>query len=369
MLQHRPANSPDASRTHESPPAASSRAVLLVAILAAVVALYFGQRFFLPLMVAVVLWFLFRPAVEQLRRWHVPRTIGACLVLGLVVGGGVFGVASLYEPALDWVQRAPESLARVTYKMRTLLQPVAGVSRAAEQMDEITGADDEENEVEIKSPSLSETILSGTLDFFAGIILAGFVLFFLLATGGDLVNKAIALTTGRRGRTPATTVLNETQRTISRYLATVTCINLCLGVAIGSTLGLLGLPNPVLWGTMATLLNFVPYLGGVVGTSITALVALLTFDDPSFALLAPAAYASLSALEGMMITPLILGRRFAIDPCALFLWLLFWGWLWGVPGALLAVPMLTILKIISQHVSGLKPIDRLLSRSSASGVA
>lgn len=160
----------------------------------------------------------------------------------------------------------------------------------------------------------------------------------------------------------------ETEREISRYLFTVSTINAGLGVAVGATMWAWGMPNPVLWGVLAAFLNYIPYLGAAAGVAITFLVAAVLFDDLCW-FAVPLSYLFLTSLEGTVVTPVILGRRFAVDPVVVFLWLTFWGWLWGIGGALLAMPLLVALRIVSERTPAMNGIARLLSNDDAAAPA
>jgi predicted PurR-regulated permease PerM len=155
-------------------------------------------------------------------------------------------------------------------------------------------------------------------------------------------------------------IAREIEDNISKYLVTVTLINACLGLAGGFVLWLIGMPSPFLFGAMAGLFNFVPYLGAAVSIGIFTLVSTATFDNLGYALLAPGAYLVLEVLEGNFITPWIMGRRLTLNPVMIFIALTFWGWIWGIPGALLAVPFLAMFKIFCDHIEPLAPIGEFL---------
>jgi predicted PurR-regulated permease PerM len=152
----------------------------------------------------------------------------------------------------------------------------------------------------------------------------------------------------------------QIERGISQYLLTFTAINVCLGIVIGTGMWLIGMPNPVLWGVMAGCLNFMPYIGAFVGSGVVFLVAALSFDSMGQALLAPAIYAAANTIEGNVITPLILGRSMRLNPIFIFLSVVLWGWMWGVGGALIAVPLLAMTKIACAHSRRLQSVATLL---------
>lgn len=330
-------------------------------LLAVVIALYFGRAFFLPVTLSITFALLLRPIVGWLRRCHIPEVIGAALVLVLALGTVATAVVSVYEPAMEWAQRAPETLDRVEQRLRKLRKPVDDVGRAAEQVEKITNMDREKvPSVQIQGEGMNNILVRNTLVTIGSAVVMIFLLYFLLATGGRLLNKISELVahTTKHGTDP--TLVTTTEQNVSRYLFTVTAINIGLGAAVALAMWLIGMPNPLLWGFMATMLNYIPYLGAMTGVAIVAIVAVVTFDGAR-CLGVPLVYATLTSLEGMLITPLILGRRFELDPVVVFLWLIFWGWLWGIGGALLAMPMLVVLKIICERNQNLASVARLIA--------
>jgi predicted PurR-regulated permease PerM len=155
--------------------------------------------------------------------------------------------------------------------------------------------------------------------------------------------------------------VRETQSQVSLYLLTTTMINAGVGVATGVALALVGMPNPVLWGVVAAVLNFVPYIGGLVNTIVLTLAAFLAFEDTGQALLVPIVFTVINILEGNLITPMVLGRRMRLNTVAVFIGLVFWWYLWGIPGAILAVPMMATIKIACDHIESLAPIGEFLA--------
>ncbi len=176
------------------------------------------------------------------------------------------------------------------------------------------------------------------------------LLFFLLASGDLFLRKLVNILPNFHDKKLAVEISREIENNISRYLVTITLINICFGAAVGTCMYLLGLPNPLLWGVMAGLLHFIPFLGSLIGISIVTMVAAVTLDSLAMIVLVPAIYLSLNLIQEYLIVPIVLGRRLLLNPVVVFLWLIFWGWLWGIPGALMAVPLLAVLKIVCDHV-------------------
>jgi predicted PurR-regulated permease PerM len=265
---------------------------------------------------------------------------------------------------MDWLTKTPGSLSEVQYRMKEWIRPVQKVTDAAEEVQKITepATDSKNQQVEIKQPSYKNVLFQGTQSLLGYTMVIVFLLYFLLASGDTLIMNWIDTIFRPLNSKMSATIVRETEYAISKYLFTVTLINIGLGVVIGGMMSLLGMPSPFLWGAMAAVFNFIPYIGALAGMIVVGMVAILSLEPVSKALIAPLVYIMINGLEGLMITPMILGRRFALNPVVIFVWLIFMGWIWGIPGALLAVPILTILKIVSDHSKSLKAVGRIISR-------
>ncbi len=332
-------------------------------ILALLYTLHAARVFVVPVVMAALLNFLLRPTVRWLRRLRLPDAAGAAVVLAILLGGAGFAVYQLSEPASEWLAKAPQSLKKIESKVRKLRKPVEAMTQTAEQMEKITDvAGQKTPEVQIKGPTLSDALFGGTQDFLAGATIVMILLYFLLASGDLFLRKLVRVLPRAEDRETAVKVVREAEDQISAYLSTVTLIYAALGSAVGLVTWAFGMPNPLLWGVMAGLLGFVPYLGAMVGIAALTLASFLTFDDLGTALLVPAAYFVLAVVEGSFLTPMILGRRLLLNPVAVFISLTFWWWLWGIPGAILAVPMMAALKILCDHTETLAPIGEFLGR-------
>jgi len=344
---------------------ADARHVALVGlfVLAVFYTLHLAQAFILPIVLAVLLDFMLSPIVRALRKRRVPEPLGAGMVmLGLV---GALGAGGWYlaGPAADWIARAPESAAAVQRKLQTMRGSVQQVTQAAEQVEkatEVTGGNDGVRQVEIKGPSLSKQLFGGTASFLSSAIVVLFLTYFLLAVGDLFLQKLVAVLPQFKDKKTAVTIARETEAQISVYLFTSTLINIGVGVVTGVAMWLVGMPNAALWGVVAAVLNFVPYVGALVNMVVLALAALVTFDSVSRALVVPAVFFGINLLEGNLVTPMILGRRMRLNTVALFIGFVFWWYIWGVAGAILAVPMMAALKIVCDHIESLTPIGEFL---------
>jgi predicted PurR-regulated permease PerM len=334
-------------------------------VLAVSYTLYFARPFLLPLTLAVLLNLLLSPVVQALGRLRLPEWLAAGVVVLVLIALLVGSVYLLLDPALEWLDRAPATVARVERQLERLGGPVEQVNRATQEVEKLTqrgGVAAGRRTVQVQQESLSGALLDRAQEFAAGVVVVFALLYFFLASGDLFLRKLIRVLPTLDDKKRAVDIARTLQKDISVYLATITLINVALGLAVGTAMHLLGMPNPALWGVLATTLNFVPYLGAVVGIAVMALVATLTFDGVGDMLLPPLAYFLLTATEGYFVTPAVLGRRLTLNPVMILLGLVFWGWIWGIPGAVLAVPMLASIKIFCDHIGPLAPVGELLGR-------
>jgi predicted PurR-regulated permease PerM len=331
-------------------------------ILAFFYTLYFGRAFFLPIILALLLSFLLRPAVRGLKKIHIPEALSSALLILGLLGLVVLGGAELASPAYDWMGQAPQSLRRIEGKIRNLKKPVQTVSKATEQVEKMTkvAGPDSPPKVQVTTESLGSRVLSKATELVSGAVVTLILLYFLLASGDLFLRKLIKVLPSLEDKRRAVEIARQIETEVSTYLVTITLINVTLGLAVWGALALAGVPNPLLWGVLATFANYIPYLGPIVMISVLAMVGLLTFPDVPRALIPPGAFLLLHGLESFLITPLILGRRLTLNPVVIFLGLTFWGWMWGITGAILAVPIMVVFKIFCDHSEPLAPIGEFL---------
>jgi predicted PurR-regulated permease PerM len=322
--------------------------------------LYFARAFFLPLTLGLLAYFVLRPVVRGLERLRLPTGVAAGVVIVAVVGLAVLAGQALVGPAAELAKQAPAGIRRIETKIRQLRKPVEEVGRATERMEALTRGKEPDNAVVVKQEGLGDSLASGTKAFLGQAVVVIFLLYFLLAAGDALIAKlAQLLMSDDRDEADARNMAREVEREVSRYLLTVTLINFGEGLAVGIALWLLGVPSPVFWGVAAAFANFVPYLGAVAFCVVVSLSA-FSMLPPERALLVPIVYTCISSLEGYLVTPFVMGKRMTLDPVVVFLCVIFWSWLWGTAGAIVAVPMLVVLKITCDHVPKLAPVAELL---------
>jgi predicted PurR-regulated permease PerM len=210
--------------------------------------------------------------------------------------------------------------------------------------------------------NLAESALSFTTSFLGGVLETLVLLYFLLASGDLFLRKLARVMPTSRDKEEATAIVHEVQHNISRFLFTITCINVCVATLVSGIFYVVGMDNPLLWGALAGLLNFIPYFGPFTVVIVLTLVGVSTGESVGEGLLPPLIYLGVHALEANFITPMILGRRLTLNPVVIFTSLIFWTWLWGIAGALLAVPLLMTLKIICDHFKPMAPVGEFLSQ-------
>ncbi len=332
-------------------------------LLAIFYTIFFMRAILLPIVLAVLLSYLLRPVVRALARVKIPSLIGAAIVLGLLLTAIGYGVSALAAPAAGWLQKGPGGFAQLQHKLLPVKKSMAQVAQASGEIEKITTPDAPAKTpvVEVKSHPIAEIVYLHTPEFIASTLLLIILLYFLLAYDGVFMSKVVKLLPTLSDKKTAVSIAHDIESHISRYLLTVTLINSGLGLVVGTTVGLLGLRNPVMWGVMVAVLNFVPYLGALAGIACMTIGAVLSFDSLGYALIFPAVYLAFGTLEGNFITPWVMGRSLTLNPVLILLSITFWGWMWGVVGIILAVPILAAFKIFCANIEPMAPIAEFLS--------
>ncbi len=272
---------------------------------------------------------------------------------------------TLSKPAADWIKKAPGTLRQLEQKAGFLRMQVGELNRSIEELKNVTQVEGEQKpQVQVQGPSAAGAVLSGTREVLLKGAVIFILLYFLLASGDLFLLKSVRVSPDLQGKKQVVEIIRTIEQHVSQYLYTVTIINFLEGLCIALGMYLIGMPDPVLWGVMAAFLIYLPYIGPLFGIFIVTIVALFTFDNVSHALLAPGLYLVLEVLQGYIITPMVLGYRFEITPAVILIWLIIWGWMWGIAGALLAFPMLTAFKILCDYFEELSPIAEFLGRRS-----
>ncbi len=356
----------DTARLFTGPLGIRSIALTGLFLLACFYTLYFARDFFLPVILAVVFNFLFAPIVRTLKRFRVPEALSSALVIIAALALFGFLAYELSGPLAEWLEKAPETGAQLQKKVQPLRKYFEKASALSEQVERLAstraGNERAPQRVELQKASLLNILFSGTSKLVFTLLVVIVILYFLLASGDLFLAKLVHVLPTLSDKKKAVQIAREIEGNISQYLLTITLINAGIGVLGGFLFWALGMPNPALWGAMAGLLNFIPTVGSLSTAVILTLVATTTFPSLTHALLVPTAFLTVTILVGTFVSPLIMGRRLTLNPVVIFLGLSFWGWLWGIPGALLAVPMLAMFKIFCDHIEPLAPIGEFLGQ-------
>jgi predicted PurR-regulated permease PerM len=343
--------------------AAPRWAVIGIFLMLLIGGMAYARSFLMPVVMAFLLALVFSPIRRSLGRVGVPAGAAAFLIVGLLLVGIVAGVGALAQPVSGWIERAPLIGLQLDWKLRELRGATESVRDVAEQMERLTsGADDPAVQRVVVEDGGNVLMMAATVPaVLAQVAFTLVLLFFLLASGDLFYQKIVYAMPTFPDKRRAVLIARDIERKLSHYLLTITLINVGLGVAVGLALWWLGMPNPLLFGVMACLLNYVPFLGAVIGVVIATIVAILTFPTlpPAFAV--GAVYFLLTAVEGQIITPWLVGRRLQLNAVVVFLSVTLFAWLWSVIGMLVATPLLVLVRTFCEHVPGLQPFGRFLS--------
>jgi predicted PurR-regulated permease PerM len=334
----------------------------VIVSLAVIATLRLGRALLLPIAIAVLLTLTLRAPVRWLERKRIPGRLGAALVvlgvLGLAGGAG----ALLASPAIEWVASAPQAIRTVETKLRRIMKPLTALQRSADRMQQAAAgpSDNAPATVRLATPGIFARVSADSLAAIPIALSVIFLTYFLLANDALARRKLAGLLPGREKLDRREHLLDQIETAASRFLLTVASINIGVGVVTALALWAVGVRNPLLWGAIAGVLNFVPYLGAMVSATIIAAAALASIDSTARAVLAPAAFLGIHLIESNFITPFALRRHLPLNTIAMFLGLLFFGWMWGIPGAVLAVPLTVCAKLVCDHVPSLAHVGELL---------
>jgi predicted PurR-regulated permease PerM len=353
---------PPAEEPEEMPLPSDPKVIFLGGLfaLALLAAVYVAAEIVLPLVLAVVLKLLLQPAMRLLERWQVPRMLAALLLI-LAVFGTIVGLgAAIAGPASTWAAKLPEGIPRLQERLSFLEAPINTLQRFLQQVEDYGQPAGAPAAVSAGSSRLMTQLFTSTRDFASGFFTTILFLLFLLVSGDTFLRRLVEILPSFSNKRQAVDIFQQVESDISAYLVTITLMNAAVGVATAMVMWLTGIGDPILWGAVAFLLNFVPILGPIIGVVIFVLVGLLTIDTLWQAFLPAALYLGIHLVEGETITPLLLARRFTLNPVLVIISLVFWFWMWGVPGAILSVPMLAITKIICDRIRPLAAFGHFL---------
>lgn len=340
--------------------------VRLCSVILAVLVAYtcaLAEAVIVPILIAILLGLIFAPLVRGLERWRVPRPLGAlaAITIAITVGAGAF--FALAAPARTWIARMPRALEHLQSTLRDLRRPLQAASDATREFGKLANiGGSEPMQVVDSSTGVLSQLASAAPTVLAGALVVLFLTFLFLLHGDALLRKFVTLAPHLRAKRDLVQATRQAQHELSLYMITITLINIALGLATAAVLKLLHVPDPLLWGGLAALMNYAPFIGPLLTACVLAVAGFAEFAAPMQALAAPAAFLGLHLVEGQLVTPHLVGRRLALDPVMVFLALVVLGWVWGVAGLLLAVPLTSCAKIIAARSEHGDTLTILLSR-------
>ena len=362
------ATTPNPVTPESASPATRPRApasLVVLASLAVGYTLWATQDLILPVLLAMFFALVGNPIIRLLQRVRIPRFVAALAVLCSGLALAVLLGQQLIQPAGEWIREAPRELRSLAPKLQKLAKPMQDANKAAENIARAAGGESTSRPVQVVRTEVNDPyrVLTTTPMLITSILAVVLLTFFFMVYGQDLQRHAIALLPDRQKKKVTVEILQTIETEVSRYVLTISVINAVVGLVFAACLYLgldLPLDQALLWGTLAAILNFAPYVGPLIGIVAMLLMGFSTFNDPLQALLPAAIYLGLHTLEGQIVTPIVLGKRMALSPLILILALMVFGWMWGLIGLLLAVPMLVCVKIVLTRLDGMEGWAKLL---------
>ncbi len=319
---------------------------LLVLLL--VPALYFAKPVLLPMVISTFVALLFSPLINYFEDKGLPRTITVVVTLTLLVSVSILGLAAISEPAKQWWAELPSIVQNVSQEVNEVTKASSEHMNAPLEIASDMNIDEMGNNTVF---SLLKALATTTPTLLTQAMIVLFMVYFMLNHGRSLFRKSVSRLRGVSKQRQAVELVQALQKDLSRYIGTITLVNAGLGLCVGLVFFVLGLEDPFLWGAFAGVMNFAPYLGPVISMVSFGFVAYLQLDSVSFMLTVVSIYLLLNLIESQFVTPTLLGRRFNLNPLVIFMWLVFWGWLWGGMGLLIGVPLLVCINILADRLA------------------
>lgn len=336
-------------------------------LFACIAVLGVAKDFLVPVVLAFLLSMVFGPVRRVFDRRGIPTIISSVGIVLLLVMLLLGMVSALTVPASDWIDNAPRVERQIQQRMAEISRSMNGLMRINAKIEKLTKPNDDKNveKVEVKQPGMAATAIMLAPAIVGQFVFTIVLLLFLLASGDMFYEKLVHVLPTFRDKRRAVEIAFNIERKLSRYLLTITLINLGVGIVLGSAMAVFGLPNALLIGLIAFLLNFIPYLGAAAGIGLVTIIAALSFDWIGWAPIAGGIYLGISIIEGQFITPYLVGRNLRLNTVVVFISVSFWAWLWSVVGMVVAVPLLVAVRTLSEHIDGLHNLGDFLSERHA----
>src|SRR5688500_657619 len=311
-------------------------------------ALRAGAEFFLPVTAALVIAIALVPMLEWLERRRVPSGLAALVCVLMFIVAANIAVASIVLPAAEWVRLLPERIGRIRDTLSPLLEVYKDLERFIDDIvNQFGSTASAPRTVAVETPNSLLDIIATSAPFAAvQMFFAVLVIFFFLAGWTRMRKRTITTRASFDGAMTTARAIQQVVDATSTYLGTITMVNIAMGLVVALVLSMLDMPTPLMWGGIVAVLNYIPYLGPIASVLLLAVGGLMAFADPWYALLPALCFAGIHLVEANLITPSLVGRRLTINPLLILLALSFWAWVWGTTGALLAVPLLIIMKTV-----------------------
>ncbi len=324
--------------------------------------LHVADDMVIPIIIAAMLKMVLLPIQRAIERLNVPRHLSALIVMLLVMGGIAAGGVSLSGPAASWAEKLPSSIPKLYERLSFISAPMHSAQKIIVKAETIAQGEGQEIvPVAVQGTRLYDRIFANTGAFMSSLFLTMVMLFFLLASGDTFLRRLVEILPHFHAKRQAVDISQQIEHDISLYLMTITFMNAMVGLLTGVALYFCGLEDAVLWGAIAFLMNYVPVLGPMFCGVLFFMVGLMTSRDIGDAVLPAVLYLSIHLSESSFITPLLLARRFTLNPVLVVMSLMFWYWMWGFPGAVLAMPMLAVIRITFERTRNLKPLGHFLA--------
>jgi predicted PurR-regulated permease PerM len=342
--------------------------LVVLAVLAILAASYAARDVLIPIAFAVLLALLLSPLLRRMRWLRLPDLASALVLVGGVALVFVLGVLLLAGQAQHWLAEAPATIQKVSRMLPAKLGPLADLAKTSDAVEKMADSGSQQDKplaVRVQSQDVALAIVGVSSQFVGSAVIVFVLAYFLLAFSDTLLRQATSSRSSFNQKRDVVELIRSVESGISRYLATITLINVGLGIATGLMVWALGIRNPVLWGVMAATLNYVPHVGAFLCMLVLFLVGAVTHESISYGLLCAGLFMALTSVESYFITPFILSKSLQLSPLAVILAILLGGWLWGISGGLMAAPLLTIVKIICDQFESLRVWSNVLAGSAA----
>ena len=333
-----------------------------ILILLSLYTFYISSPVLIPLTLSVLIAMLLSPVMAVFDGFSFPRPLSAAIVMAIFIGALAMGAYGLSGPARHWLQLLPENGAKIDAMLKSIKQPFQQIQAATEELASTTAnaRPAVPQRVQVATPGLMERLLGGGAQVAATISVVFVLVYFLLSAGDTFLRKLVTVIPTLKDKRKTVEIIRSIESDISFYLIMMLFINAGLGLGVAAIAWLLGIPDPLLWGALTTVLSFAPYIGELAIAVILFIVSMVAFDTLGQAAIAPICYLLMMSSVHLAV-PFIVRRRLLLNPVAIFVGIIFLGWIWGIPGALLAVPLLASCKTVCERIGPLNPIAAFLT--------